>query len=62
MFQFLNKHRFWIFMTLAAVVQSVDCLPGIEARPLVDGGLGLIFFMLACMSVPDTLGKEKKQP
>ena len=59
MFQFLNKHRFWIFMTLAAVMLSVDFLLGIEARPLIDG-LGLMFLMLAFMSVPDNLGKEKQ--
>lgn len=48
-------------MTLAAVMLSVDFLLGIEARPLIDG-LGLMFLMLAFMSVPDNLGKEKKQP
>ena len=61
MIQTLKKHRFWIFMTLAAVMLSVDFLLGIEARPLIDG-LGLMFLMLAFMSVPDNLGKEKKQP
>ena len=59
MIQILKKHRFWIFMTLAAVMLSVDFLLGIEARPLVDG-LGFIFFMLGCMSVPDNLGKEEE--
>ena len=61
MFQFLNKHRFWIFMTTAALILSVDLLLGIEARPLI-AGLGFIFFMLACMSVPDNFGKKEKQP
>jgi hypothetical protein len=60
MIQTLKKHRFWIFMTLAAVMLSVDFLLGIEARPLVDG-LGFIFFMLGCMSVPDTFNKKEKQ-
>ena len=60
MIQTLKKHRFWIFMTLTAVMLSVNFLLGIEARPLVDG-LGFIFFMLACMSVPDTSGKKEKQ-
>ena len=48
-------------MTPAALILSVDLLLGIEARPLIDG-LGFIFFMLACMSVPDNFGKKEKQP
>ena len=60
MIQTLKKYRFWIFMTLAAVMLSVDLLLGVDARPLIDG-LGFIFFMLACMSVPDTFGKKEKQ-
>ena len=60
MIQTLKKHRFWIFMTLAAVMLSVDLLLGVDARPLIDG-LGFIFFMLACMSVPDTSGKKEEQ-
>ena len=59
MIQTLKKYRFWVFMTLAAVMLTVDFLLGIEARPLVDG-LGFIFFMLGCMSVPDNLGKEEE--
>ena len=61
MFQLGKKYRFWIFMTTAALMLSVDLLLGIEARPLIDG-LGFIFFMLACMSVPDNFGKKEKQP
>ena len=61
MFQLVKKYRFWIFMTPAALILSVDLLLGIEARPLIDG-LGFIFFMLACMSVPDNFGKKEKQP
>ena len=60
MIQTLKKHRFWIFMTLAAVMLSVVFLLGTESRPLIDG-LGFIFFMLACMSAPDTFGKKEKQ-
>ena len=60
MIQTLKKHRFWIFMTLAAVMLSVDLLLGVDARPLIDG-LGFIFFMLACISVPDTFGKKEIQ-
>tara|TARA_B100002019_G_scaffold252471_1_gene233444 strand:+ start:301 stop:486 length:186 start_codon:yes stop_codon:yes gene_type:complete len=60
MFQFLKKYRFWIFMTLAALILSVDLLLGIEAHPLIDG-LAFIFFMLGGMSVPDTFGKKEKQ-
>ena len=58
MFQLLKKYRFWIFMTLAAVMLSFDLLLGIKARPLIYS-LGLTFFMLACMSVPDTFDKEE---
>ena len=58
MFQFLNKHRFWIFMTLAAVMLSFDLLLGIKARPLIYS-LGLTFFWLAGMSVPNTFDKEE---
>ena len=47
-------------MTPAALILSVDLLLGIESRPLIDG-LGFIFFMLACMSVPDNFGKKEKQ-
>ena len=47
-------------MTLAALMLSVDLLLGIEANPFIDG-VGFIFFMLACMSVPDTFGKKEKQ-
>ena len=61
MIQTLKKYRFWIFMTLAALLLSVDWLLGIKARPLIDG-LGFIFFMLGCMSVPDNFGKKEKQP
>jgi hypothetical protein len=60
MIQTLKKYRFWIFMTPAALILSVDLLLGIEARPLVDG-LGFIFIMLGCMSVPDTFNKKEKQ-
>ena len=45
----------------AASILLVDLLPGVDARPLIDG-LGFIFFMLACMSVPDNFDKEGKQP
>ena len=48
-------------MTLAVLLLSVDLLLGIEARPFIDG-LGFIFFMLGCMSVPDNFGKNEKQP
>ena len=60
MFQLVKKYRFWIFMTPAVLILSVDLLLGIEARPLIDG-LGFIFFMLACMSVPDNFRKKEKQ-
>ena len=60
MFQLVKKYRFWILMTPAALILSVDLLLGIKARPLIDG-LGFIFFMLACMSVPDNFGKKEKQ-
>ena len=60
MIQTLKKHRFWIFMTLAALILSVDLLLGIEAHPLIDG-LAFIFFILAGMSAPDTFGKKEKQ-
>tara|TARA_B100001093_G_scaffold481939_1_gene513124 strand:+ start:750 stop:953 length:204 start_codon:yes stop_codon:yes gene_type:complete len=61
MIQTLKKYRFWIFLTLAALILFVDLMLGVEARPLIDG-LGFIFFMLACMSVPDSFGKKAKQP
>jgi hypothetical protein len=61
MIQTLRKYRFWIFMTLAALLLSVDWLLGIEARPLIDA-LAFIFFMLGCMSVPNNFGKKEKQP
>jgi len=60
MIQTLKKYRFWIFMTPAALILSVDLLLGIESRPLVEG-LGFIFFMLGCMSVPTNFDKEEKQ-
>lgn len=61
MIQTLKKYRFWIFMMLAASLLSIDLLLGIKARPLIDG-LGFIFFMLGCMSVPDNFDKNEKQP
>jgi hypothetical protein len=48
-------------MMLSALMLSVDSLLDIEARPLSDG-LGLMFFMLGSMSVPDNFGKKEKQP
>ena len=61
MIQTLKKYRFWIFLTPAALILFVDLLLGVETRPLIDS-LGFIFFMLACISVPDNFGKEEKQP
>tara|TARA_B100000161_G_scaffold158908_1_gene113291 strand:- start:1226 stop:1372 length:147 start_codon:yes stop_codon:yes gene_type:complete len=48
-------------LTPAALILSVDLLLGVDARPLIDG-LGFIFFVLACMSVPDNFGKKEWQP
>ncbi len=61
MIQTLKKYRFWVFLTPAALILSVDLLLGVDARPLIDG-LGFIFFVLACMSVPDNFGKKERQP
>ena len=61
MIQTLKKYRFWALMLLPALIMFADLLLGLEAHPFIDG-LGSFFFILACMSVPADLGKEKKQP
>ena len=60
MFQLLRKYLFWIFMTPVAFLLSVGLMLGIESRSPLDG-LGLMFLMLAGMSVADNSGKKEKQ-
>ncbi len=61
MAQTLKKYRFWLFLTPAALILSIDLLLGVDARPLING-LVFIFLIVAFMSVPDTFGKKEKQP
>jgi hypothetical protein len=60
MIQTLKKYRFWVFSALALLNIGLN-MQGVE-MPFPIDSLYLPLFLLAVMSVPDNLGKEKKQP
>ena len=51
------KYSFWIFLMPAALIILIELLGVADLLTLIEG-LGFMFFITACMSVPDNSGRK----